>query len=83
MSSIELPDWLEREAWEDFVRFRKMVKKPMTERAMKRAINKLSKMREDGEDPVKVLDQSVDAGWTDLYAVKERDVHGGSEDSYL
>jgi|TARA_R110000787_G_scaffold49454_4_gene118583 hypothetical protein len=82
MSSIELPDWLEREAWHDFVKFRTMVKKPMTERAKQRAINKLEKLREQGEDPAKVLDQSVDAGWTDLYPYREKDVNTSPE-NYL
>ena len=77
---MNLPDWLVKEAWEDFVRMRKAIKKPLTERAMIRSLKKLDALRKEGQDPNAVLDQSVDCCWMDLYPVKNREVTGIQED---
>ncbi|QQB37971.1 hypothetical protein I6I07_15920 [Achromobacter deleyi] len=73
---FELPDWLPRDAWVDWVEHRIVVKAPMTERAATMAINHLAKLRAAGNDPVAVIEQSVRSGkWTDLYPL--RDQRGG------
>lgn len=70
--SPPLPDWIPIEAWEGWLEMRKQRKKPFTERAMVRAINKLDAMRQIGQDIAEVLDRSTMNGWTDLYEIKEQ-----------
>ncbi|WLW64292.1 hypothetical protein RA224_12945 [Achromobacter aegrifaciens] len=77
LTEFNLPDWLPRDAWVDWVEHRIAVKAPMTERAATMAINHLAKLRAAGNDPVAVIEQSVRSGkWTDLYPL--RDQRGGS-----
>lgn len=63
--------WLPKDAWQDWLAMRKKMKKPLTDRAMTRAIKKLTELRAQGHDPEKVLDQSVTNCWIDLYPLKE------------
>lgn len=65
-----LPIWLPLEAWEGWIEMRKARKKPLTERAMQRALNKLDAMRQAGQDIAEVLDRSTMNGWTDIYEIK-------------
>jgi hypothetical protein len=68
---VVLPDWLPESAWNDWAEHRIAVKAPMTDRAAELCIKKLAKMRDAGQDPVAVIEQSVMSGkWTDLYPVK-------------
>lgn len=65
-----LPDWLPLDAWDGWLEMRRAKKKPMTGRAMHRALNKLEAMREAGQDIAEVLDRSTMNGWTDIYEIK-------------
>jgi hypothetical protein len=67
-----LPDWLPIDAWNGWLDMRKQRKKPLTDRATSRAINKLEAMRDAGQDITEVLDRSTMNGWTDLYEIKEK-----------
>jgi hypothetical protein len=60
------------DAWQGWLEMRKQRKKPLTDRAATRAINKLEAMRDAGQDVAEVLDRSTMNGWTDLYEIKER-----------
>ena len=66
-----LPEWVNVDAWNSFKEMRNKVKKPLTPRASKMAINKLQKLKENGNDPIAVLEQSVFNCWTDLYEIKK------------
>jgi hypothetical protein len=68
-----IPVWLPMEAWNGFLEMRKKQKKPMTDRAIKRAINKLDELRRAGNKPEDVLDQSTMHCWADLYAIKDKE----------
>lgn len=73
---MQLPDWLPAQSWEDWVDHRIEVKSPLTLRAAGMALKHLSRLRDEGNDPVLVIEQSVRSGkWTDLYAVKQQS-HG-------
>lgn len=73
---LQLPDWLPAQSWEDWVDHRIEVKSPLTLKAAGMALRHLSRLRDEGNDPVLVIEQSVRSGkWTDLYAVKQQ-VHG-------
>lgn len=44
---------------------------PLTPRAAKLVLTQLAKLRETGNNPTEVLDQSTRNGWRDVYAIKE------------
>ena len=67
-----LPEWLPESAWSDFIEFRKSFpKKPFTFRAQQLAITELTKLRDQGHDPVEVINQSIFKGWPGLFPVKQ------------
>ncbi|MFC4275549.1 helix-turn-helix domain-containing protein [Achromobacter aloeverae] len=75
--AVTLPDWLPEQVWQDWVAHRKAVKAPLTDRAAELSILKLTKFRDQGHDPVAVINQSVLSGkWTDLYAPKAEQADG-------
>lgn len=59
------------EAFEEYVKFRKQIKKPMTDRAKQLALRKLQKMTSDIDEQIAILDQSVMNGWQGLFPLKE------------
>lgn len=70
--SVDLPDWLDAEAWARFDRFRKAKNgKAWTHDAKVLTIRELGKLREEGYSPVDVIDQSVQKGWTGVFPLKK------------
>lgn len=58
-------------ALEDFAKMRKSIKKPLTENAKKRLLNKLEKLAAGNEElKIAILNQSVDHCWQDVYELK-------------
>ena len=43
----------------------------MSEKAETLAWNKLEKLKNDGFDPVKIIEQSIESGWKGLFPIKE------------
>jgi hypothetical protein len=72
LSERAIPDWLPIPEWRGFEAMRRKIKKPMTDRAAAMALRKLSELRDQGEDPAIVLDQSTLHCWQDLYPVREK-----------
>lgn len=68
---IDLPDWIDKELWEEFIQFRKSLKSPMSLLAQKKAIQALSKLREEGQQVDDIINQSIINGWKGLFAVKQ------------
>lgn len=66
----EFPDWLPTEAWEEFVKMRKGIKKPLTDYATKLMLKKLAVMHQQGHDVQAVLDQSILKCWLDVFPVR-------------
>lgn len=58
-------------AWKAFVEMRKAIKKPMTEYAMELRAKDLQKLKDQGHDPIAVLNQSTSSNYQDLYPPKE------------
>ncbi|MGE3549769.1 MAG: hypothetical protein AB7I29_07725 [Geobacter sp.] len=73
-AGIVLPDWLPIDSWLAFVEMRKKIKKPMTDRAMQLAIQKLDALRNAGHDVGTIIDSSVLNGWQDLYPPRQGSV---------
>jgi hypothetical protein len=61
-------------AWKAFVEMRKLIKKPMTEYAMRLKIGTLQKLCESGTDPIAIINQSVSKNWQDFYPLKTEEV---------
>ena len=55
----------------DFIEMRKLIKKPMSEQAVKIMLNKLSKLADDDETQIKILEQSIEHSWQSVYELKE------------
>lgn len=72
-----MPEWVPHPEWNGFKAMRTKIKKPLTERAIGMAVRKLERLRDEGQDPAAVLDQSTLHCWQDLYPVK--DGRGGSD----
>lgn len=55
----------------EFIKMRKLIKKPLTDYALKRLIKKLLKLSEgDIEKAIKILDTSTMNNWQDIYELK-------------
>lgn len=65
-----LPDWIDISLWNDFLAMRKSIKKPMSDRAMKLMISKLTGFNEKGWDCKLVIEQSILNNWADVYEPK-------------
>jgi hypothetical protein len=66
-----LPCWLDRNLWNEFKAFRVAAKARMTPHAEKLAISELSKLKESGQNPSAVIEQSIMRGWKGLYAISD------------
>lgn len=69
------------EAIHEFIKFRKGVKKPMSDRAITLMMNKLESLSHDKHEQVQILNQSIMQGWTGLYALKDDDKSRGQSRS--
>ena len=65
-----VPAWVPPVQWSAFLKMRRQIKKPCTERSMMLAVNKLDELRAIGHDPGRVLDQSTENCWAGLFALK-------------
>ena len=59
-----------REALIEFVKFRKLIKKPMTNKALELIISKLNKIATTDRERVEVINQSIERGWAGVFALK-------------
>jgi len=67
----DLPDWIDKTLWADYIEHRRQLKKPLTEIAAKRAISRLERLRADGNNPSKIILVSMENGWIGLFATGE------------
>lgn len=54
----------------EFEKYRKKIRKPLTEHGIELTLKELAKLRRQGNDPVEVLEQSIRNGWQGIFAVK-------------
>ena len=54
----------------EFEKFRKRIRKPLTEHALDLLLQRLGELRAQGQDPVKVIDQSIMNGYQGLFPVR-------------
>lgn len=63
---------MRQDTWEQWVEYRREIGKPMTRTAAARILKKLERMmEEDGQEPWRVIHQSIENGWRGLFPVKD------------
>lgn len=62
-----------RESLVEFVKFRKLIKKPMTNKALELIIAKLNKLGQSDRERVAILNQSIERGWAGVFSLKDDD----------
>lgn len=60
-----------RTALYEFIKMRKLIKKPMTNRALELTISKLFKLAKDDKDRIAILNQSIVNSWQGVFELKE------------
>jgi hypothetical protein len=74
---IELPTWIDSNLWHDYLEMRKKIRKPATLRAQELVIKKLDELRAEGQDPNRVLEQSIENSWQGVFPLKPLDASSG------
>lgn len=59
------------EALNDFVKMRKTIKKPLTERALKNLLIKLDKIASNDNEKIEILDNSINHCWQGIFELKK------------
>ena len=62
-----IPEWIDKEAWEAFIEMRKKIGKPPTQKAITMLITKLKELKDAGDDPALVLNQSTMRNYTGVF----------------
>lgn len=62
-----------REALVEFVKFRKLIKKPMTNKALELIISKLNKLGSSDREKVAIINQSIERGWAGVFSIKDEE----------
>ena len=67
---VILPDSIDKDIWESFVGMRKEIKRPITNHAKGLLINKLNRLKNEGNAPNEVLEQSIINSWQGVFPIK-------------
>lgn len=70
------PEWLPIDQWSGFLAMRVSIKAKTTEYARKLLLSKLGKLRASGEEPEKVLEQSIENSWKGLFPIHQNGQNG-------
>jgi hypothetical protein len=79
---IVLPDWLDKESWNNFIQHRKEIGKPLKTTGIKMAIKKLERMKEQGQDIVLVIEHAISNGYQGLFEIKSQGESNGKDSKY-
>lgn len=78
---FQIPDWVDAEAWDGFLKMRKANKIPNTERALSQIVKKLDEYRSRGDPPAEVLDQSTMNNWRGVFPLNRRSQNGKNQNN--
>jgi len=65
-----------KEGLYEFIKMRKLIKKPLTDRALKNIINKLFILSTDKIEQIEILNQSIERNWLSLFPLKQDNNYG-------
>jgi len=69
---FEFPDWVDKDMWFEFKKYRKEINAPVTTTGEKLLLADLKKLVDSGENQTGVINQSIKSGkWKGLFAVKK------------
>ncbi len=68
---VSLPDWLPRQLWDEYLKMRVRIKKPLLPESYNYAFNTLLQLKARGFDPADVLAQSNFNSWQGLFEVRK------------
>ena len=68
---FELPIYITKERWEEWVKFRRQLKKPLTDLSIQKQIKFLGECQAKGQNPNLIIEQSIQNGWTGLFELKK------------
>lgn len=80
VKDADLPDWLSRDDWHRWIKYRRELKRQITESGVAGQIADLTKFYNQGQNPADVIDQSIKQGWTGLFKIKEDRRERSSQD---
>jgi len=66
-----IPHFLNKEIWFDYLDMRKKMRKPPTDRAIEFLIKDLEKYKEAGDEPNEVLKQSIKNSWIGVFPLRK------------
>jgi hypothetical protein len=66
------PDWIPREPW---MRWVEGLRRPRTRYGFALLVKRLAQLRNEGNDPPAVLQQSIERGWQDVYPLSKREAN--------
>lgn len=81
-ASIDLPDWIDRQAWTTWCTDRKTRGKPITEAAARLQVKQLGDYLAAGHLPEAVIAHSIAGGFQGLYPPRMQGVHGAPAESF-
>lgn len=70
---INLPEWIDKELWTEFLKIRSKIKAVNSHKALSSLITELKKLKNSGNDPNKVIEQSIRNSWKDVYQLNLKD----------
>ncbi|MDR7331994.1 helix-turn-helix domain-containing protein [Roseateles asaccharophilus] len=70
-SAIQLPEWLPRSVWAEWVADRRERRKPISSRAAGQQLKRLAEYRDQGHDVARVIEHSIANGYQGLFPPKE------------
>lgn len=68
---FKVPSWMPLKVWDEYVRMRVKMRRPLTDYAKELALKKLDDMRTHGGDVTAVLEQSILNGWMGIFEERE------------
>lgn len=76
IGDFTIPEWLDRKTWEAFLEMRKRNRAVPTERAKELLIKELEKLKQSGNDPVAVLNQSIMNNYKGVFPLRNNGGNG-------
>lgn len=66
----DIPQWVSRETWDEYLKIRASLKTPNTARALSMILKRLSEFKSHGHDPNAILEDSIMNGWKGVFEPK-------------